>query len=76
MFFVYLLASKPSGTLYVGVTSDLLRRISEHKNKLIPGLRTNTGWIASSGSRFMRIVRPPFAVRNKSRNGSAIGRSS
>jgi putative endonuclease len=43
MFFVYLLASKPSGTLYVGVTSDLLRRISEHKNKLIPGFTNKYG---------------------------------
>ncbi len=37
MFFVYLLASKPYGTLYVGATSDLLRRVWEHKNKVIPG---------------------------------------
>ena len=36
-FFVYLLASAPYGTLYVGVTSDLARRIWEHKNKVVPG---------------------------------------
>ena len=33
MFFVYLLASKPHGTLYVGSTSDLVRRVWEHKVK-------------------------------------------
>jgi len=38
MFYVYLLASKPYGTLYVGVTSDLARRVWEHKLKLVPGL--------------------------------------
>jgi len=43
LFFVYLLASKPYGTLYVGVTSDLLRRISEHKNKLVPGFTNKYG---------------------------------
>jgi putative endonuclease len=37
MYYVYLLASKPYGTLYVGVTADLERRISQHKHKLLPG---------------------------------------
>jgi putative endonuclease len=37
MFFVYLLASRPFGTLYVGTTDDLLRRVWEHKTKAVPG---------------------------------------
>lgn len=37
MPFVYLLASKPYGTLYCGSTTDLLRRVWEHKNKVVPG---------------------------------------
>jgi putative endonuclease len=36
-FFVYLLASSVRGTLYVGVTSDLLTRVWQHKNKVVPG---------------------------------------
>ena len=36
-YFVYILASKRNDTLYVGVTSDLCRRIYEHKQKLIEG---------------------------------------
>ncbi|MDD5326782.1 MAG: GIY-YIG nuclease family protein [Phycisphaerae bacterium] len=36
-YFVYILASKRNGTLYTGVTSNLLKRVDEHKNKLIPG---------------------------------------
>ena len=34
---VYFLASKRNGTLYVGVTSDLVKRIWEHKNNMLAG---------------------------------------
>jgi putative endonuclease len=34
---VYLLASRPRGTLYVGVTNDLLRRVWQHKEGLVAG---------------------------------------
>lgn len=36
-YFVYLLASRRNGTLYVGVTNDLLRRVAEHRDHLVPG---------------------------------------
>ena len=35
--YVYLLASRKYGTLYLGVTSDLSRRVYEHENGLTPG---------------------------------------
>ena len=34
---VYILASQPRGTLYVGVTSDLIQRLWQHKNNLAEG---------------------------------------
>ncbi|WP_323738139.1 GIY-YIG nuclease family protein [Candidatus Trichorickettsia mobilis] len=36
-YWVYILCSKRNGTLYVGVTSDIARRIYEHKQKLLEG---------------------------------------
>jgi putative endonuclease len=32
--YLYILASRPNGTLYTGVTSDLVRRVFEHRNRL------------------------------------------
>ena len=34
---VYILASKPKGTLYIGVTSDLVQRVWQHKNDFVEG---------------------------------------
>ncbi|MBI2771157.1 MAG: GIY-YIG nuclease family protein [Burkholderiales bacterium] len=36
-YFVYLLASRRNGTLYVGITNDLVRRIHEHKSNAVDG---------------------------------------
>ncbi len=40
---VYLLASKRNGTLYTGVTSNLLKRVWEHKNNLLEGFTSKYG---------------------------------
>jgi putative endonuclease len=34
---VYILTNKPHGTLYIGVTSNLVQRIWQHKSNLVPG---------------------------------------
>lgn len=36
-FYVYILASRPNGALYIGVTSDLIRRIWQHRNEQADG---------------------------------------
>jgi len=42
-FYVYVLSNKRNGTLYTGVTSDLLKRVYEHKNDLVDGFTKKYG---------------------------------
>ena len=41
--FIYILASKRNGTLYIGVMNNLARRVAEHKAKLVPGFTRQYG---------------------------------
>ena len=42
-YYVYLLASKKSGALYIGVTNNLIDRVCKHKNNSIDGFTKNRG---------------------------------
>ncbi len=42
-YYVYLLASRKHGTLYLGVTNDIARRVWEHRNKVGPGFSNRFG---------------------------------
>jgi predicted GIY-YIG superfamily endonuclease len=40
---VYVMANKRNGTLYTGVTADLLRRVHQHRQQLMPGFSSRYG---------------------------------
>ena len=39
-YYIYILTSKKNGILYIGLTNNLVRRIYEHKNKLVEGFNS------------------------------------
>jgi putative endonuclease len=60
-YFVYILAGK-SGVLYTGITSHLLRRVSDHKQKKMPGFTQKYGvarlvWFEPHGTPMSAITR-------------------
>ena len=55
-FYVYILASKKNGTLYIGITDNLEKRVWEHKEKIFKGFTAKYGvdklvWYEAHGTR-------------------------
>ena len=67
---VYILASKPNGTLYIGVTSNLVQRVWQHKNNLVEGFTKRygvhrLGWYEAHESMESAITREKMLKRWK-----------
>src|SRR5258708_31355681 len=44
-FYVYILANRRYGVLYIGMTNNLVRRVSQHRQKIVPGFTSEHGVI-------------------------------
>lgn len=42
-YYIYIMSNKKNGTLYIGVTSDIIKRVWEHKNNVIQGFTSKYG---------------------------------
>jgi predicted GIY-YIG superfamily endonuclease len=76
-YFVYMLASKRNGTLYVGVTKDLGRRAGEHRDKVVPGFtkpwRGHFDLVFWFGMKSTTISTSLSSARSRSKAGTVPG---
>lgn len=72
---VYIVASGVNGTLYIGVTGDVLDRVCIHKQDLVDGFTKRHGVHRLVYYETHETFDMPSAVKNKSRNGVGSGRS-
>jgi putative endonuclease len=71
---VYILASQRNGTLYIGVTSDIVKRVWEHKNDVVDGFSKEYGVHRLVWYEVHDSMIAASRGRRRSRSGSAIGR--
>jgi putative endonuclease len=74
--YVYIMASGKNGTIYTGVTSDLIKRVYEHREGLIDGFTKRYGCKLLVWFEVHEICRKRESASCRSRNGSERGRSS
>jgi hypothetical protein len=76
LYWVYIMASRPRGVLYVGMTSDRPGRAWQHRERVREGFTRRSGWAGWSTSSGTRTPRLPPGASAPSSAGGAIGKSS
>ena len=72
-FYVYILASKRNGTLYLGVTSDIVKRVWQHKNGLAEGFTKKYGIKRLVYYEIHKDAENAIKGKNSSKNGEEHG---
>jgi putative endonuclease len=62
-YYVYILTNKPRGTLYVGMTNNLVRRVYEHREGVVPGFTKTYG--LKQLVHFERYDTPALAIQRE-----------
>ena len=75
-YFAYMLASRPNGTLYVGVTNDLIKRVWQHKQGLVEGFTNKYGVQQLVWFEHTENIEAALAREKQKKNGTESGRSS
>lgn len=70
---VYILASQRNGTLYIGVTSNLIQRIWQHREGVVEGFTQQYGVKRWSGMNSTKPWKARLLVKKPSKNGIATG---
>ncbi|MDQ7077852.1 MAG: GIY-YIG nuclease family protein [Robiginitomaculum sp.] len=73
IYSVYILASKRNGTLYAGVTNNLVRRVYEHREKLVAGFTKKYGVSMLVWHEEFLTLSWPYGVKNELKNIHADG---
>ncbi len=74
LYYVYIMASARNGTLYIGVTNHIGRRVWEHREGLIEGFTKKYGVTLLVWFEVTKTFKPPFIGKRFSKNGSGAGR--
>jgi predicted GIY-YIG superfamily endonuclease len=72
---IYILTNRPNGILYVGVTSDLVRRIYEHRSGFVAGFTKRYGLKRLVYFEQFDDIRDAFSASTTLNTGPALGRS-
>ena len=75
VYYVYILASRKHGTLYIGVTNDLVRRVYQHKTHAARGFTSRYGIHLLVWFECHDDIRNAIARAKESRSGGGNGRS-